>query len=252
MTIVMRQKLVGRPFVAPETQYHAHGMLARSRAIPLLAALGAMLLGGCYIVSSREPLYDPAKDRVFDRGLIGWWDGPELELDIASDEDRAYTITFVAPEHPEDEAQDDDAVDQPATADLVRLEGATYFFLTAPPWPTLSAEDREAWKTIASMPSWRVERFGDVLRLSTLDYRRLIELLAAEPDRVKHEVWRGSGAPPTRAQATDVNSRPWVGGLTLTDSPARIRQFLKEHREELWIDAPLLQRAQQPSASATD
>jgi hypothetical protein len=201
------------------------------------ALASGLVLSGCAVVASREPLYDVNKDRVFDPGLVGAWAASDRQLSIAADDAGGYTLTILA-------TPDDGAFDGPWHLDLVRLDGAAYFFLSAPPWPMLSPDDQAAWKSVGSMPLWRVERFGDALLLSALDRQRLVELLAAQPEALKHEMWRGSDLPPTRARPADVGHRPpWFGQLTLTDSPARTRAFLEEHRQELWVAMEPFRRA---------
>ena len=133
----------------------------RSLALALLVA-AACLSSGCLVVTL-QPLYTDGSLQV-DQGLLGTWDSQELGATVVVEQGewKAYQIAYKSK-----------AASYALVGYLTLIGGATYLDLT----PARSLE--EGPLMIPAHGICRLERAGDRLTLTALDYDWFVATLAA-------------------------------------------------------------------------
>lgn len=185
---------------------------------------------GCGAIGTKEPIYDPAKDLAHDDRLVGkWiWVGvmgiPEGELEI-SRQNKTYLLRIAdlqtnSPNEPHEWA-----------VDLVPLGRYRYLFFRS---------DGEGTQLL---PAYRVEfaDHGNELRLSLLNTFYIGHFLQTHPGTLNYEESPGffTTRPSNTRPATEPSTQRTSANLILTDSPAKIREFLIRHQDDAnWFFKP--------------
>lgn len=211
---------------------------------------------GCGAIGTKEPIYDPAKDLAHDDRLVGkWvWVGamglPEGGLEIRR-QDKSYVLRTgdmqtSSPDEPHNWA-----------VDLVPLGRNRYLFF------------RSDSRGTQLLPAYRVEfaDHGNQLHLSLLNTFYIGHFLQAHPGKLSYEEAPGfferrapasqPATEPTTQSAkltiqpsSEPSTQPTPANIILTDSPAKIRQFLIRHQDDAhWFFKPwILYRTTNPTS----
>lgn len=217
----------------------------------LLAA--PLVCSGCVTVTSREPLYDAKKDRVFDDGLVGTWiakgqDEDQMCWRLERDGLGGYLVSDLTPENqPADDSAGGDEAETHGTigvpADLVRLDCDKFLFLKQPTWTNATGEGTVWPPEALNMPWCRVERSATLVRVWFLNGDCMREILKREPGGLRHEF---QPSQPASDSQPDVRIVAFESGtLRITDSAKNVRRFLYQHRKDegFWAGPIEFQRA---------
>jgi|GEM_PF-4950251 len=193
---------------------------------------------GCSAIETKQPIYDPSKDLAHDDHLVGKWlwigamGFPEGALEI-SRQDKSYLLRI-------GDSQTDSPHDW--AVDLVPLGRNRYLFFPSQGGGT------------QLLPAYRVEfaDHGNELRLSLLNTFYIGHFLQTHPGLLQYEEAPGffTTRPSTTQPTTEPSTRPEPANLILTDSPAKIRQFLIRHQDDAnWFFKPwILYRTTDPTS----
>ena len=208
----------------------------------LLFALG--LASGCGAGSTREPIYDPAKEGIFDTRLIGTWSWtgawgfPEGTIEFIRGPDKSYLVRITdltLPENNETESGNRSAKAGGLPMDLIRLGKYGYLFVRS----------NEPETGTLLFPSYRVEFTyrGRELCLRLLNTFASERFLETHPDVLRFEetpLSRSLHSTTRMANETrPAETWPRSKDLILTDSPAKIRRFLIRHQDDRnWVFEP--------------
>ena len=203
----------------------------------MLCVVLISISSGCGAIGTKQPIYDPAKDLAHDDRLVGRWiwigamGFPEGELEIRR-QDKSYVLRIgdlqsSSPNEPRDWA-----------VDLVPMGGFRYLFF------------RSKSKGTQLLPAYRVEfaERGNELHLSLLNTFYIGHFLQTHPGILRYE--EAPGFFTTRPSTTHPSTQPTPANLILTDSPAKIRQFLVRHQNDAnWFFKPwILYRTTNPTS----
>src|SRR5689334_17819165 len=231
---------------------HLHRLCRNILAVCLLLLMLG-LASGCGAVATREPIYDPAREGIFDQRLIGkwsWtggWGFPEGEIEFVRGPGKSYFIKDVTPrQESETQSESDTVKSEPVPMDLIRLGKYRYLFFRS--------KDPEIGTVL--FPSYRVEFMfhGQELRLRLLNTIAIGRFLQEHRDALKFEEsepWSGFLHPTTsESQTRPAETRPTPTNLILTDTPAKIRRFLIRHQDDRnWVFEPWVLHRGDPEVS---
>jgi hypothetical protein len=166
-----------------------------------------LVCSGC-IVGTSQPLYDSARDTVFDPKLVGTWGNSECRMRIRAAPDKGYEVLEVLPGQAA-------APQEAVRAELVPIGKYRYLFLKAP-----DSVGTLLW------PCFRVSVGRGGLRMQSLNVVAMEDYLTKHPEALRHEMLRAEGP------ATQPATQPALMNFIITDSPAKVRAFIEAHQDD--------------------
>jgi hypothetical protein len=206
------------------------------------------LLTGCGAIATRQPIYDPAKDAILDKRLVGTWYSRQMVWEFTQWRGGLW-MRDVTP------GCDNQSPAQPWPVDLVRLGKHEFLFMAFGPFADTAGIGTPLF------PCWRMDFSdgGNTLKISLLNTVALAEYFQDHPGVMKYEpikdgpfyhslqidTTRPATQPDEKNETTtQPTTKKVVQNMILTDEPKRIRKFLIDHSEDpmFFVEQGVLRR----------